>query len=182
MARDGEIFLVDGYNAIRRSPSLLSAETKAGLAAGRRALLAAIAASGVLRSSRVVVVFDAGEEVAGPPEPSPHRMLSVRYSNPPQDADTTILSLLEGEKSAGRSGAVTVTVVTADRELSWNVRRLGGRVVSPEEWEPLRTKRGRVRGASRTSPKYRLDKPQVSAADVDYWLGVFGDGEGEDEE
>jgi predicted RNA-binding protein with PIN domain len=165
------MFLVDGYNVIRRTPSLHGAERGGGLAAGRRALLATLAASGVLRSSRVMVVFDAREEVAAPPEPSPHPMLSVRFSTPPQDADAAILALLRGASEKSRTG---VTVVTADRELAWEVHRLGARVVSPPEWEPLRTKRsGRPRGKGR---KERSDKPHSSPADVAYWLGVFGDG------
>lgn len=177
MARGAEIFLVDGYNAIRRTPSLLSAETKAGLAAGRRALVATIVSSGILRSARVLVVFDASEEVAVAPEPSPHSRMTLRYSSPTGSADDTILSLLEGAKNNGTGG---VTVVTDDRELSWNVRRLGARVVSPGQWEPLRTKRISTPGARRLPRKEKVDKPQVSAADVDYWLGVFGSGEEEE--
>lgn len=172
------MFLVDGYNAIRRTTALLNAETGAGLGAGRRALVATIVASGVLRSSRVLVVFDAGERAAGPPEPSLHPRLSLRFSIPPQNADATILALLEGAKRAGGTGSVTV--VTADRELSWQVRRLGAGVVSPEEWAPLRPRP--APRARRESGTERPEKPRASAADVDYWLRVFGDGDaGEDE-
>ena len=176
------MFLVDGYNAIRRIPSLLNAEKGAGLAAGRRALVATLVASGILRSSRVIVVFDSAEGGAGPPDPSPHRMLSLRYSTPPQDADGAIVSLLEGAIARRAGVAIKGTVVTADRELSWQVRRLGARVVLPEEWAPLRMKRvrgrvGRKAREAREAREARSEKPQASSAEVDYWLGVFGGGE-----
>jgi predicted RNA-binding protein with PIN domain len=180
------MFLVDGYNAIRRIPALFNAEKGAGLAGGRRALLATLVASGILRSSRVMVVFDAREEATGIPEPSPHRMLSVRYSTPPLDADATILSLLESAKRASGTGGVTVvTVVTADGELSFAARLLGARVVSPEAWEPLQMRSGKRARRSRTrsaGERTESDKPRSSSADVGYWLTVFGDGEDDGEE
>jgi YacP-like NYN domain len=169
------MFLVDGYNAIRRTPSLSSAETRGGLAAGRRALVATLVASGILRSSRVMVVFDAGEAAGGVPEASPHRMLSVRYSIPPQDADAAILALIENAKEKGR--AAGLTLVTADRDLSFRARLLGAGVVPPEEWDPLRAKR--IRGARPrprgSSTSESSNKPRATAADVDYWLTVFGE-------
>jgi predicted RNA-binding protein with PIN domain len=160
------MILVDGYNAIRRVAHLKSAEERAGLEAGRRALLMAIAASGVLRSQGVVVVFDGGPAGAasGPP---PHRRLSVRYSVPPENADEAILSLLRKSRQPSDS----VTVVTADSELAFQARSLGARTVSPEEWEALRVQRlKKPRGPSRSGS----DKPEPSAGETDYWLRIFG--------
>ncbi len=148
---------------------------KAGLAAGRRALLATIAASRILSTHRVVVVFDAGREsAAAPSEPSPHSMLSVRFSTPPANADAAILALLAGAKKDA-----SVTIVTADSELSFQARKLGASVVPPESWEPLK-----MRKARKPPKAVKDDKPQASAKDVDYWLDVFGNGssEGEEEE
>jgi predicted RNA-binding protein with PIN domain len=150
---------------------LKNAEEKAGLAAGRRALLHAIAASPLLRNHRVIVVFDAARETL-PSEPSPHPMLSVRFSTPPADADAAILDLL------ARSRGKPVTVVTADSDLAFEARRLGAAVIEPERWEPLKA-------AKASKPRKRKaakeDKPQATSRDVDYWLGVFGDGSSEDE-
>lgn len=162
------MFLVDGYNAIRRVERLKTAEARAGLAGGRRALIATIVASGVLRSQRVVVVFDGSSEGRGS-EISPHPDLAVRYSTPPSDADAAILSLLRGAP-AGGSGE-PATVVTADQELSFEARRLGALVVSPERWVGLRTA-PRAKRRARRPPS--SDKPQASASDVRYWLEVFG--------
>jgi len=156
--------------------SLASAEQKAGLAAGRRALVSSVVASGILRTHRVVVVFDAAREAA-PSEPSPHPMLSIRFSTPPADADRTILDLLARSKDeASRS----VTVVTADRDLSWEVRKLGASVVAPESWAPFQTRKGRKRKEAATT-NAPGDKPQASSKDVDYWLEVFGEESGEKE-
>jgi len=117
----------------------------------------------------VVVVFDTAREAA-PSEPSPHPMLSIRFSTPPADADRTILDLLARSKGeASRS----VTVVTADRDLSWEVRKLGASVVAPESWEAIKAGKGRS-----TKPRagdLPSEKPQASSKDVDYWLEVFGE-------
>jgi hypothetical protein len=150
---------------------LKNAEEKAGLAAGRRALLHSIAASPLLRNHRVIVVFDAARETV-PSEPSPHPMLSVRFSTPPADADAAILDLL------ARSRGKPVTVVTADSDLAFEARKLGAAVIEPESWEPLKATRGPK------PPKGKITtegKPQASAKDVDYWLGIFGEGSSEDE-
>jgi predicted RNA-binding protein with PIN domain len=182
MARVRPIVLVDGYNAIRRVSSLSSAERGAGLAAGRRALVTTIVASGVLRSARVMVVFDGSDEGGVPSEPSPHPMLSVRYSTPPDDADRAIVTLVSGARPGAGGARLPVTVVTGDRELSWQTRRLGAAVVAPDEWEGLRQKR--VPRSRESTRRERSDKPPPSAGDVEYWLSVFGgadDAEGGDE-
>ncbi len=101
-------------------------------------------------------------------------MLGVRFSAPLADADAAILDLL------ARSKGESVTVVTADSELAFQARKLGATVVPPESWEPLKAMRARKppKGKSRKPAK---EKPQASAKDVDYWLGVFGNGSSEDE-
>jgi YacP-like NYN domain len=122
----------------------------------------------------VVVVFDSGRESTVPSEPSPHPMLSVRFSTPPDDADAAILALLAGAKKDP-----SVTVVTADSELSFQARKLGASVVPPDGWEPLKGKTAKKARKQRKAVT-KDDKPQASAKDVDYWLGVFGDGSSED--
>jgi predicted RNA-binding protein with PIN domain len=158
--------LVDGYNAIRRVAHLKNAEERAGLEAGRRALLITIVASGVLRSQSVVVVFDGGPAGAasGPP---PHPKLLVRYSVPPQNADQAILALV----GKAREAPDAVTVVTADSELAFEARSVGARTVKPEEWEALRVQRLKKRHGPAAAGS---DKPEPSAKEIDYWLRVFG--------
>jgi hypothetical protein len=118
------------------------------------------------------VVFDAARETV-PSEPSPHFMLSVRFSKPPADADAAILDLV------ARSRGKPVTVVTADSDLAFEARKLGAAVIEPERWEPLKTTKALKPPKGKTTAAEA--KPQASAKDVDYWLGVFGDGSSEDE-
>ena len=62
-------------------------------------------------------------------------------------------------------------MVTADRDLSWEVRKLGASVVAPESWEAIKAGKGRS-----TKPRaggLPSEKPQASSKDVDYWLEVF---------
>jgi hypothetical protein len=72
-----------------------------------------------------------------------------------------------------------VTVVTADRDLSWEARKLGANAVAPENWEALRVRKGRKKKEAPMDA--RGDKPQASSKDVDYWLGVFGEESSEKE-
>jgi hypothetical protein len=120
----------------------------------------------------VVLVFDASRETP-PSDPSPHPMLSLRFSSPPADADKTILDLLARSKVEG------VTVVTADSDLSFEAKKLGANVLAPESWEPLKVRKSPKPGGRR--PPGKGDKPQASSKDVEYWLGVFGDESPEDE-
>lgn len=161
------IFVVDGYNAIRRVETLRRMEAENGLEAGRRALVATLLASGVLRSHRATVVFD-GDRDAPPSTPSPHPRLSIRYSVPPENADAAILAGLKRHRSAK-----DVTVVTADGDLAFEARRLGASVVSPEAWSALRPRRSRT--PARARDRDSAEKPTASPADVSYWLDVFGE-------
>jgi hypothetical protein len=97
-------------------------------------------------------------------------MLGIRYSAPLADADAAILDLLSRSK---RDASSSVTVVTADRDLSWEVRKLGANVVAPEDWAPLRAGKGRKRKP--LAMESTGDKPLASSKDVDYWLEVFGE-------
>jgi predicted RNA-binding protein with PIN domain len=58
------VILIDGYNVIRRTPSLAVAEHDGGLTAGREALLGRIVGAFVRCPDRIIVVFDG----AGPAE------------------------------------------------------------------------------------------------------------------
>jgi predicted RNA-binding protein with PIN domain len=164
------MFLVDGYNVIRRTPALTAAEEQGSLAAGRRALVASVLASGILRSHAVTIVFDGGPGTS-PSEPSPHPALRIRYSTPPEDADAAILSLLEGARD--KTEVEAVTVVTADRELSFRAAGLGARVVAPDAWSGLTRSSRRAKSASRALHE-ASEKPRVTPQDVSYWLEVFG--------
>lgn len=159
------VFLVDGYNAIRRVDRLRRVEERDGLEAGREALISAVLASGVLNKSKVIVLFDGRGDVYGPSMRA-HPALTVRFSKAPQNADQAILSLLERKSSSER------TVVTADQELAFAARAAGASVIAPAEWDALRAWDRRKRGKK---PSETMDKPKATSDDVRYWLKIFGD-------
>ena len=160
------MFVVDGYNAIRRVPRFAVVEARDGLRAGRDALVTAILASGTLRSQPVVIIFDGNEHIdIGHTLRAPHPKLTLRFSRSPDNADQEILHFL------GKGRASAATVITADLDLAFEVRRLGASVVAPERWNVLKL----PKRPKRKSPQARSEKPNASASDVAYWLEVFED-------
>lgn len=160
------MFVVDGYNAIRRVPRFAVVEARDGLRAGRDALVTAILASGTLRAQPVVIIFDGSEDIGvGHNFRAPHPKLTLRFSRSPDSADQEILRFL------GKSSAAAATVITADQDLAFESRRLGATVVSPESWNVLKLPK-RPKRKSHEAPS---EKPNASASDVAYWLDVFED-------
>lgn len=105
-------WLVDGYNVIRRDPDLRRAEA-GGLEAGRRALLARLAAVSRRTGDRFTVVFD------GAPgrEPAPTGgTLEVLFSRPPETADDVLRRL-------ARAAGAGTAVVSSDRAVLDAARR-----------------------------------------------------------
>lgn len=160
-----KVYLVDGYNVIRRDNRLRAAEQTGGLEAGREALLNAIRGSSLVTKSRVEVVFDGAAEGASS-APALHPGLGVRFSHSPQNADAAILALL-----GSRGDPEATAVVTADRDLAWEAKKLGASVLSPETW--LRTLSPPPRPAIRSNPE--STKPQPTRAEVEWGLAAFGD-------
>jgi predicted RNA-binding protein with PIN domain len=115
------LWLIDGYNVIRRDPDLRSAEA-GGLEAGRRALLALVGAAARRTGDRFTVVFDGARRTG--PAPAGHQV-EVVFSRPPETADDVLRRL------AARAGA-GVAVVSSDHAVRTAVRRSGGAAVEAE--------------------------------------------------
>lgn len=116
-------WLVDGYNVIRGDPDLRGAEAR-GLAEGRRALLALVAAAVRRTGDRFVVVFD------GAPVPglgAAAGQVQVVFSRPPQTADDVLVRLAH----EAREGAI---VVTSDRTVQNAARRAGCVVLASDDF------------------------------------------------
>jgi predicted RNA-binding protein with PIN domain len=157
--------IVDGYNVIRRLRELRSVEQHYGLEAGRNALLNRIHSSRLLASTRVIIIFDGA---AGIPHsgPSPHG-IDVRFSTPPQNADRAILTALKSRPVTSH-----VAVITADRDLEWEAKKLGARVIDPEQWIMKFSPYPRgVGGPANDDP----EKPKPNERGTKHWLEVFGD-------
>jgi len=163
-----KLYLIDGYNVIRRDPWLREVENRQGLEAGRAALVSQLRSSALLASTRTTIVFDGSGDVVSP-TPTGHAHLRIIFSTPPANADTKIVAMVRGNKTPEQ-----MTVVTSDQELSWHVRSAGASVVSTENFEALR----RPPGRKRTHPRAAQDssgKPTATRSEVAWGLSVFGD-------
>ena len=112
------LWLIDGYNVIRRDPELAGLDRQS-LEEGRRGLLQLVARLAREGRDDFAVVFD-GARVAG--VPSLAGRVRVIFSRPPERADDVLIRIAR-QRGAG------VTVVTSDREIQNAARRVRAAVV-----------------------------------------------------
>ena len=111
-------WLIDGYNVIRRSPELSSAERR-GLEAGRHALCRLVAGLARATGDQFVLVFDgAGSGGAGGAGPG----VRIIFSSARESADRVLARM------AAQGGAV----VSSDREVRRAAARAGAIAVTAE--------------------------------------------------
>ena len=156
-------YIIDGYNVIRRDTQLRGTEDEHGLEEGRKTLLNQIRNSQRLVKARVIVVFD-GAAGASSRTPSPRSGLDVVFSVPPQNADKKIVSILQSRRDDSN-----MTVVTADIDLQWEVKKLGAHVVDPGDFISKLAVRKRPR-------KETAGDPITTPEDLAWGLKTFGDG------
>lgn len=117
--------IVDGYNLIRQSDALRSAERRS-LEEGRKALVSALAQYKRARGHRITVVFDGW--VGGSPQEERDLAggVAIIYSRLGEKADEVIKRLVA-------AGSEELLVVTSDREVaSFAVRRGKAAIASPD--------------------------------------------------
>ena len=117
------VWLIDGYNVIRRDPEL-SALDRRSLEDGRSGLLRLMAHAVRASSDEFVVVFDGVRASGAPPS---GRRVQVLFSRPPEKADDVLVRL-------ARQRGPGATVVTSDRTVQDAVRRGRGAVVSADSF------------------------------------------------
>jgi predicted RNA-binding protein with PIN domain len=117
------LWLIDGYNVIRRDSDLSTLETRS-LEEGRAALLRLVARAAAGSSDDFVVVFDG---VRAPAAPPPARRVRVVFSRPPDKADDVLVRL-------ARQRGPGATVVTSDRTVQDAARRGRAAAVSVERF------------------------------------------------
>jgi predicted RNA-binding protein with PIN domain len=115
------LWLVDGYNVIRRDPELAGLDRRS-LEDGRRGLLRLVAQLARQGRDDFVVVFD-GARVTAPS--SSDGRVQVVFSRPPERADDVVIRLAR-QRGAG------ATVVTSDREIQNAARRARVAVVTAD--------------------------------------------------
>jgi predicted RNA-binding protein with PIN domain len=164
--------VIDGYNLIRRSPSL-SLLDHDSLEEGRTALLERLVSYRRFKGHSVTVVFDATHAHGTGDNRSRWKGIDVVFSLPGELADTVI------KRIAAREGQRAV-VVTSDKELAGFAARQGAATLESQEfeermklacyasaevdgleneeppWEPTTRKKGPARRRSKSERKRRF--------------------------
>jgi len=151
--------LVDGYNVLYAMPEFHSKSIQRDLETGRKLLAGKLMRYSRVTGGRITLVFDGrgrdlSEEAIGG---------TMRLAFTP-DADEFITETVRTSGAAG-----TVRVVTSDRELREEVKRLGGSCQGPRSFL------GEVKRAIRGSDEDTAEKPSdLGEEEVDGWLKEFG--------
>lgn len=119
--------IVDGYNVIRRSPSLRG-EEKVSLELGREGLIEKLRQYKRMKRHRVTVVFDGAEKVTLGEQKTQQKGIKIIYSRQGKSADSVIRGIC-------RDQGENVLVVTGDRELARYAESCGSVVMASEEFE-----------------------------------------------
>jgi predicted RNA-binding protein with PIN domain len=117
------LWLIDGYNVIRRDADLSTLERRS-LEDGRAALLGLVARAAAASADDFVVVFDGVRATAAP---ASARRVRVVFSRPPDKADDVLVRL-------ARQRGPGATVVTSDRTVQDAARRGRAAAVSAERF------------------------------------------------
>jgi predicted RNA-binding protein with PIN domain len=126
--------IVDGYNLIRQSPELRRFE-RAGLEAGRKALIHRLSIYRRFRGHAITVVFDGWQTGALAEERTREGSMTIIFSRKGEKADDVIRRL------AGKGGR-EVMVVTSDRELAYAIGHAGAMSVPSGRFEEIMNRSG----------------------------------------
>jgi len=121
--------IIDGYNLIRQSDSLLSFE-RINLEEGRKALIRSVSLYKRQREHQVTVVFDGWENGSLEEERDRQEGIHIIYSRRGEKADEVIKRMVQ------RRGEEFI-VVTSDRDIADFVNRRGGVTIPSREFDSL---------------------------------------------
>jgi uncharacterized protein len=119
--------IIDGYNLIRQSP-FLSPLDRRDLQLGRRALLDMLAAYKKIKSHRITVVFDGINDSVFSSQKEKIKGIEVRFSRPPDTADTLIKELASGFREKA-------LVVSSDMDIIRFAEAKGAATISSPVFE-----------------------------------------------
>ncbi|MFO7709217.1 MAG: NYN domain-containing protein [Desulfobacterales bacterium] len=119
--------IVDGYNLIRRSPTLSRLDRR-DLALGREALISGLAAYRKIKPHRITVVFDGVDAPADSPARDVQRGVHVLFSRCGETADAVIVRLAGQEREKA-------LVVTSDGAVARAAQACGAAAIDSPEFE-----------------------------------------------
>ena len=158
-------YIVDGYNLIYNIPRFRNF-LDSSLEHARNALIYFMRSYLSSRKVKITVVFD-GDEVGFLEQPPlSDRWLKIIFSKPPEKADPIIKKLIQKNRNKK-----SLILVSADNELVSFSNQHGVQVLSPEEF---------YHRLSKHPYQEQVDQKfnsQVSEAEVDEWLKLFGEKE-----
>jgi len=128
-----EHIMIDGYNAIFRTP-VLRDQASEDLERARVELVRRIAEAFRGRRERVTVVFDGNREVVAGRAPQGGGV-HVVFSRPPETADQRIQRLIEdAQRAESGKRQLNLRIVSSDREVAERARLWGAKAVSVEQF------------------------------------------------
>jgi len=161
--------LIDGYNLLNATNIFGKPGRGTELHRARLALLDFLAASIEARQrAETTIVFDAAAAPPGLPRTITHEGITVHFSQRNSNADELIEELLE-QYSAPRS----LLVVSSDHRVQRAARHWGASFIDSERWY---ADQRAITHERRAHAEDAFAKPdETTAADVNYWLGEFGE-------
>ena len=154
------LMIIDGYNLLLAGRGLREPERLAQL---RDQLSRQLAGYAALKKVRLILVFD-GREKVHQQRQALAAGIQVRYSKPPENADTLIKRLVEREQQPARH----VTVVTSDRGVADYVTSCGCR-----HWTAAAFRKKLTSPQPSTLSEDKTSSP-LSPAQLAEWLELFG--------
>ena len=164
---------VDGYNLIFAASKRMGGFDISEPEAAREKLLHMLAKFKSVRSDRIVVFFDGGQEAAHLPRRHFARGTEVIFSDADSDADSDIKNAVSHDDNPR-----SIRVISSDMGIRNFVKRYGVQVCKSRDFldEMDEALREGALPADEPIEKYE----GASADEKDYWLSVFGDDEGSD--
>lgn len=162
--------LIDGYNLLHEAGLSQARYAPGDLRRQRHRLLVRLANELTAEERvRCTVVFDAIEAPAGLERRMRHAEILVQFAEPGHDADSLIEDLIEAHSSPTQ-----LLVVSSDHRIQKAARQRRAETIDSEVLLQRLAARTRAAAAPKLPPtptKGSLPK----AADVEYWLGEFGE-------
>uniref|UniRef100_A0A7C4CAX2 NYN domain-containing protein n=1 Tax=candidate division WOR-3 bacterium TaxID=2052148 RepID=A0A7C4CAX2_UNCW3 len=161
--------VVDGYNLLHKVADLAPL-MGSDLELARERLESRLLGYRSGRDVRLTVVFDGSAAAAGPAAAVPG--VEVVFSRAPEKADEVIVGIV-----AGHASPRSVTVVTSDNAVARQVRDLGAKTMSGEEFAVLLNpvSVGRHTPRPKSVPAAGA-KPEMKPGDVADWESFFARG------